>query len=516
MKKNLFLPALLLSFLTAGYAQAESIVMKSTASGLEALSDADIEKHGEAVSEILQKYCWPMCQNSDLTAEEQHELLSPEGNEERFLNKKLNETISASERDFEFAVVFVPTTLYELFLIAEVETEESPLAGRFSKFKITWDGCSPFSIKEFKSDINQFYVQCSKPDEKFFTVLKSHSLFMEQLMLALRKINFSNKTEISSQIRKNIMPLCKLFTCNVLYKRLKANPSLLLKKNIQEIILVIAQKHFPNIEKITEITEGNLLYIEKSIFELFLNDNMSLILEYIEQEYNMHKQNLAFISRGSNPVMREKGPLIASTQKNSSAYSASFANTLFSGCIFDPLACVYNYLSKPVVAKTNNLYDDENNIVGFIVKINKLDHYLKKNHFFVIPPLPTGIGLLSVGQFFHPRSTTAQNDSKEVVVKGIIGSNLIPIKDPLETFVLRKETLLHELQYLQYINENFYIFYNRSSISEANLKTSHKKYIAQIRLKLKEKIPFLIKQLKEIIGEILKTHSDQPVLRARL
>jgi hypothetical protein len=56
MKKNLFLPALLLSFLAAGYLHAESIVMKSTIYGLEALSDEDIKTHGQVVSEILLKY----------------------------------------------------------------------------------------------------------------------------------------------------------------------------------------------------------------------------------------------------------------------------------------------------------------------------------------------------------------------------------------------------------------------------------------------------------------------------
>ena len=195
MKKNIFLPAFLLSLLTFGYAHAESIVMKNTVYGLEALSDEDIQTHGQVISDILLKYCWPMCQDSDLTPEEQHELLSPEGNEERFLEKKLNETIPLSERDFEFVVIFVPTTLYELFCIAEQR----------ALTKIASD------LIEIPK-IHKYFSSFSETDKKKFStslVLTSYRLFIEFLTKEASCDNnyskaLSDKIELSEFIANSL------------------------------------------------------------------------------------------------------------------------------------------------------------------------------------------------------------------------------------------------------------------------------------------------------------------------
>ena len=110
--------------------QAELLIIKKENNQFAPLSSenaADIEA-GKKIQEILLKYQWPMCIMSDLTEQEQDELLTSNKPfaEETFIQNKIKETL---QNDI-YHIVFIPTTLYELFCIYltfKTKDQQTPL-----------------------------------------------------------------------------------------------------------------------------------------------------------------------------------------------------------------------------------------------------------------------------------------------------------------------------------------------------------------------------------------------------
>jgi hypothetical protein len=95
----------------------ELLIVKKGARGYTTLSDRDIQKDGIAISEIVQKYSWPTSNASNHMMHEERELLSPgvPRQEENFIQKILDKRFGSDI----YQVVFIPTTLYELFCIMQ-------------------------------------------------------------------------------------------------------------------------------------------------------------------------------------------------------------------------------------------------------------------------------------------------------------------------------------------------------------------------------------------------------------
>lgn len=95
---------------------AEFLVLKQTDTGFAALNGDDVVNKA-AIADIFLKYQWPMViSNSSLTEEEQNELLTSDlpYAEEKFIRKKLKEI----NQDYD--VIFIPTSLYELFMCSDL------------------------------------------------------------------------------------------------------------------------------------------------------------------------------------------------------------------------------------------------------------------------------------------------------------------------------------------------------------------------------------------------------------
>jgi hypothetical protein len=108
-------------------ARAELLIIKQDKNGVMApLDDTDIAASGKIINEILLKYQWPMCIAASLTPQEIDELLTadkPYG-EEQFIEKKIR---TAQGEKFEhYRVVFIPTTVYELFCIKTLIDSSRP------------------------------------------------------------------------------------------------------------------------------------------------------------------------------------------------------------------------------------------------------------------------------------------------------------------------------------------------------------------------------------------------------
>ena len=96
--------------------RAELLIVKKEGDAFVPLSEQDVAQHSKQLQDILLKYQWPTVIMSDLTEQEQNELLIPAKPyaEEKFIEKKVQEVSP------DYGVMFVPKTLYELFAIWQV------------------------------------------------------------------------------------------------------------------------------------------------------------------------------------------------------------------------------------------------------------------------------------------------------------------------------------------------------------------------------------------------------------
>ena len=78
------------------------------------LLDSRDDSNKQLIADIFLKYEWPMIiTNSSLTEDEKNELLTSDQEyaEEKFIRKQLKKI------DAKYDVIFIPTSLYELFVV---------------------------------------------------------------------------------------------------------------------------------------------------------------------------------------------------------------------------------------------------------------------------------------------------------------------------------------------------------------------------------------------------------------
>ena len=469
MKMNIFLKALLLSIITVGLAQAESIVMKSTIYGMEALSDKDIATHGEVVSQVLQEYQWPMCQTSNLTPEEQHELLSSEGNEERFLEKKLNELIPETERDnFDFAVVFVPTTLYELFCTAEIL--------RFYNKKT-----KTFFAQLCLNEINRNYIKLlpalnnSSSDLAVKIELESY----DQRFHEFRQYNNLLRNP-QLVLKYPILESYRLFTLQ-LFKyhpplELEATGSLAI--HLGQKSMDLADYFIQNIIKEVDSSDGLASFPEngRAQLQFFKNEKQTkIIANHIKKEFRAHKQNQTLLVRGASTfdctISTSDHKLIASTilDEEMKPYSISLGSSLLTGIIHQTKVCPYSYLNL----KQQYGHD----IIGFALFVNKAKHYRNRNNkLLFILPLSTMANLNSRTAISHPRVTAATTEDTNTTCKVFGVVNGIEIKDSSEVLLVRRDPLEHAALFFKYFVDHHEIICN-SSLSPKEVEGTEKEML---------------------------------------
>lgn len=125
---------------------AELLVIKKGKHGFVPLDESD-EKNKSLIAHILLKYEWPMViANSDLTKQEEDELLSPKPYaEEKFIRRKL-QAINPN-----YDVVFIPTSIYELFAVTSDQVPNSPLTNAYKESSSRWIDIADLSPVDKKS-----------------------------------------------------------------------------------------------------------------------------------------------------------------------------------------------------------------------------------------------------------------------------------------------------------------------------------------------------------------------------
>ena len=453
-------------------AHAELLIVKKDESGLAPLNQHDAKKYGPMIAKTLLKYQWPMCISQDLTDQEKQELLSSDKScgEELFIQKKLQETIGQIK--INPAVVFIPTTLYELFCIRQFfydKDNKKPLyhAGRQYFFDDEKrDVKKPLDIssvlnsdaddKTMYQSVHQIYNQANN----HFYADQNVSLYVNQECIKMffevcpQLKNCKNGLEASKIIEENCEQIAQG-----------------LMKEITELKGKMAI--FPRVLSHNE-------HMQNHAQDLGREENFSLVKKIIALEYEARHQNKSLLLRGSScekfdmgfqeaknitqlqlvgstlrkfqckPTFTEKGEcdscpevslLQAYQQDCVKLYSISFGGSLFASFLRGGDDSPFRFLKGERIDDRKS--DSCGNVAGYALFVDKKDYVQDRNsHLFFIPPLSTIASLISNGEYFHPRITAAvktKRDKPEHVV-GIYGSDL---KDSAEILVVQRNPLLH-------------------------------------------------------------------------
>lgn len=139
-------------------------------------------------------------------------------------------------------------------------------------------------------------------------------------------------------------------------------------------------------------------------------------------EYNAFSTNQFVLYRGANFIDDENSYDIKSSdiplkyalelrENRPFARSISFGNSLLSGILCDRSACPYFYLAT----KEMNY--------GYVVFIDKKSYaFGTLNNMFFIPPLISLLGLISQGEFFHARTKVTNMDAYTILGFEVIGN----------------------------------------------------------------------------------------------
>ncbi len=437
------------------------VVRKNSSKVCGSLTLEDISD--ERISKILLKYTWPSCIAQDLTEEEKTILLKPNFNntQEKFIRSKLKELSP------DLDIVFVPDTLYELFLIKnnpmllqdpsnieEIQSffRESQTKMEDLRKKENFTG----SLVEFvKNKINEIYNNCNlkffSKQKEFILALKAQKEFIEFLLAKYPDEKFILADDFSLFIEEQI-------------------------KNLVDILVVLP----------------NLLEPQESLgLGRKIDNEVSIFLKSINLDYLAHAQNRAVLLRSSSFINKEsifKGqinPIGSTIHVKKTPYSISFGNSLFAGYVYDPGACVYEFIVS--MENDNKLLSDswKQSVIGYALIINKfeyVDNYI--SNLFFISALSLEAALFGKGEFFHSRTKPAilQKDEKTIFIKGI--PSFYSFSDPLGIFLITRDPYKQAKLFSDYLARHMIILQegNITSLSAPEIQGLHELFNNQKQL----------------------------------
>ncbi len=479
MKKILIF--LLLSF--DFYVHAQLLVVQKNNKGvLEPLSNQNIEKYNDEILNVLVHYTWPSCIAYDLSDDDKSKLLAPvQGAEQNFVRKKL-QTINKN-----LDVIFLPTTLYELFYINSYLNEikykcEAKTAGEYltnpeyieqnipnilediedilnqdkstvqQEIKNTGIKLSP--VQYVKQQINELSQNCN---EKLFDqndaygYLNVLNLHQKIFLSVSNQQTFKGILDIETFIFENSKDIKNMLIQNLITLQKKISKDSNIQKNYPLFYDWITH---PSGE--SDIDDSDSLYSSRygltQIIEfLQQEENNHILQKAIDIEYEAEKTNKGLLLRGSD-VIKPNGSLeiIGTTQradvtlKNQGLFSMSFGVSLFAGAFFYIDAMAYAYLTE------------FGGYALFIDKFQYIDNY--NSNLFLIPGLTIEMALFGVGVWFHPRSkpVTLDKSKHDAPIIGIVTGEEYTdiIKDPYGIFLVTRDPYRQAFLFSKFLVEN--------------------------------------------------------------
>lgn len=443
---------------------AELLVIKKTSTGFAPLNAFDIDNY-EEIANVLLNYQWPMViANNSLTEQEKEELLTADQlyAEEDFIRKKLQKI------NPDYDVVFIPTSLFELFLIVEKHSESNEAKEvsyvnviRFLTkplFNFFADSPLDIAVKKFHKfprvevHVEKKYQLYTQANNIFYPAaflysnnLLAHALFNQYPMLQ----NSSSIREVSAIIEAQSYN----FAAWLLHKRVD----------------LLNYRLFASMTKESNIVKGNNdLDVVHELSSMSINRN-KVLAQTISLEYQARSENRALLLRGSKlfdlvtslasgdraPERMELMGSALSTHhivpnRNEDKYlmSLSFGNSLFAGYVNDSDACAYIYLSH---------YN------GYGLFINKKDYIEhQSSQLFFISPLSSITALYAHGEMFHSRSKAGTyRPLNDWGLTGLACAHYESCnKDAL---VVHRDPLFHAQLFSDYLADNMHIIINEKT-----------------------------------------------------
>ena len=516
----------------------ELLFVKKTETGFDSIdSDHKDQRIEKEIAELLLKYQWPLCIGSQLHESEQKELLAagkPRA-EELFIEKKLREKTG----DNSLGVVFIPTTLYELFAIAHIfdKQEDSNALQKTIAEYLDDDLVFPRDARKYVIDLKPIINSkdsAAKIREKIGLVYeRSNALF------------YKRDGDISAHSYMNKKCVQELF---LRYPELKQteNSSLLSdaleKKIVAEVTFLIDTLLFSS----DGIRRPRRLYLPnkamgkcpKELSEHLAQEKTNnLIAKTIALEYEAREQNKGILLRGSSfPIVqvagigedakkkrvagstlsnesvydinkesglyatRERSFEEAYKEKSNNLYSISFGNSLFAGSLEDCGACAYSFLSGYRLddSASKPLFKE----AGYALLIDKKEYILTNNaNLFFISSLSPLAALLQKGEYFHSRTKAAISlkSSKGSSIRGLVNGQLI---DPTGVILITRDPLKHAALFSQFLVDNGRII---QVGNESDLSPEEKKFVDDLKAahidasKFYKTIQFITPKIQNVI-----------------
>ena len=442
-----------------------------------------------------------------LPEKEQNELLSSGQPcaEEFFIQKEINEQLKGNS----YYVVFIPTTIYELFCITQVF--------------------------EAKDQFNPFQAQAedtlgeSKRDEKHWSDLRK-ILNSDETAPVIRKQMFDIYAEINKTFFWGRAKNASFYINNSLAAELFSKYPLLknsvndlhFSSTIQSHANEFAQSLTERILRAHKPFNDNPIYwrIGRGAFSL-MNEEMgrlvaslktepqtNILAKIIALEYEARRQNKALLLRGTSleefQISLGKNPknaaLLGSTlmkqecefdehtherhdipfetaylEKKNEPYSISFGNSPFAGAMRDTTACAYYFLGG------SRVYSEAKGLprtAGYALLIDKKSYIQDQcGNLFFIPPLASIAALFQHSELFHPRTKAAvslKEKDKVISIRGLFGWY---IKDPTGAIVITRDPLRHAALFSEFLAANAQI------ISRGALTAEEKKHMKEAHIK---------------------------------
>lgn len=475
--------------------QAELLIVKKDKQGLAPLSDLDAKKYGPVISQTLLKYQWPMCTSQDLTDQEKDELLTADKPcaEELFIEKKLQEKLGSD--DFDPAVIFIPTTLYELFCLDLLSKKDEVLLNEKNRREALRYGANidlyPL-LNRPVGDVSQWllldyenldldldrttqdiyksvYDRFDTENKHFFNDDQNISLYVNQLFIQWL---FKKYPELKSC--KNAADASKF---------IQSKSGDLASNSIHEIIKDRDSKCYDH---------------WYSLFNMCHAEYSALSNSYIKYEYEARNQNKAILSRGCPDIINSKHQfqdlmLIADIyvlynmlETPFKSYSVSFGNSLYAGGIFGNdsssgaslMSKHFSFRNRENREISKNRYELANGLLLFIDK--KIYMQDRCSHLFFIPSLSVLASFMSAGEFFHPRTTAALEKGERIIdqqIKGLCGGFRGEFYDTAGIIKIERDPLLQAELFSDFVAKNGRVL---QSVDDKKLTKQDKQVAEQI------------------------------------
>ena len=489
---------------------------------------------------IMMTYEWPMSSAAyafgKITPAEAKELFAPgiDSAEQNFMRRKIH-TSPLLGPDFD--LVFVPKTLYEL-MVLDYFLGSLSIKNLFllvtKYYRILRDQTfdilfglqrSGRNLFDKTTALKQYFLGFDLATEVFaFEEAYHHDTNREEYDAILSDdakygaedapISFTESLKervllINKALGHEICVLAPTADVAVCEKNIQCNFRSIAGKIIWRLVqkneaLCTKLLHFPDcfsLDKIDLYREliGDFTRIdwyEKGDYtDVLIND--SLLANMIEREYVFKAANYAYVVRGSGGPRDDhstpfclKGSLIDAVSYLSSTgavhnyadgHSLSFGNSLLAGAVSDHTACAYHYsLPRFIVSMSRFEYVKRGSPRCYALEINKRD-YVTNNcgGLFFVPPVPTFLGLLGKGEWFHPRTRVlTMNGRKDAIRIGGIDRHTFVVCEPT-LFYEHGEPWMQELLFQKYCSEHAYFL--RSAIDPAEYLKASRALASAIR-----------------------------------